>query len=165
MSRVSDVVRVRILIADYAAVDQAGKLNVIGGGISVVTRRPSAEQTAAVALVVSLTAPPERYGDDCAVEITLEDASGGLVALPGGPPGELRPLRISQSAKFAEPSAQTSLITPKSFLWAGVQLLVAFPLGLPLAAGDGYQWRVKVDDQTDDSWTERFVVVEQAVQQ
>jgi hypothetical protein len=151
-------------MADYAAVDQAGKLNVIGGGISVLTRVPNAEQTAPVALVVSLAAPPDRYGDECMVEITLEDASGDIVTLPGAVPGVPQPLRINQSAKFTEPTAQHPLITPKGYLWAGVQLVVQFPVGLPLRGIGGYQWRVKIDDQARDDWTEKFVVTEQAVQ-
>lgn len=160
MSLVSDVVRVRILMADYAAVDAAGKLSVIGGGISVVLKNPNAGQTAPVTLVVSLAVPPDRYGDECAIEITLEDASGEIVTMPGAVPGAPQPLQINNSTKFSEPMTQRPEVAPKGYLWAVAQLVAQFPVGLPLASGAGYQWRVKIDNQTNDEWTERFIVAE-----
>jgi len=36
---------------------------------------------------------------------------------------------------------------------------MSFSPGLPLAEGQGYMWRVKIDDEANEEWTERFVVL------
>lgn len=59
MSEVSTDATARLLIADYAAVDAAGKLNIIGGGVSVLGYVQQAGSTSPFALVVSISVPPK----------------------------------------------------------------------------------------------------------
>lgn len=155
MSEVADDATVRLLIADYAAADAAQKLNVIGGGIAVIGFVPTTAQTAAFALVVWITVPVKHYNAECAVEIVLEDSGGSPVALPS-PTGESQIMRIGQVVRFEEPKLPPGV--PRRAIRARTQWVVGFATGLPLPVGQRYVWRVKIDHQTRDNWTEEFVV-------
>jgi hypothetical protein len=155
-----------MLVADYAQAE-AGKLNIVGGGVTVVGRAPNIGLTAPFSLVVSLEVPPDQYGAECAVEIILEDASGDVVTVPGAAPGDERQpvVRVSQTARFDGPKPTPHLKFPEQyqqgFLPSRVYVVIGFSSGLPLASGEAYLWRVTVDGQTRDEWTARFVVAEQ----
>jgi hypothetical protein len=159
VSNVSDVAAVQLLMADYAAIDQAGKLNIIGGGISVLSQVPGREVTNAIALVVSLSVPPTHYGQSCSLVVSLERA-GDVVSAPSAATGSPQPVRFEQTARFEAPTL-ASQVMPKDYLRGRFQLVAAFPYGLPLPIGGEYLWRVTLDDKTRDEWTERFVVSEQ----
>ena len=167
VSPLSDAATVNLLLADYAAADPTGKLNIIGGGVAMVGRLPNAPATAPFFLGVFLSAPAAYYGAECLVEIRLEDKAGNLVSLPGASPDlPTTPLVISQTPKFTVPTPPPHLRLPdrglKDYLHGRVQLIVAFPAGLPLNAGEGYSWSVRVDEQARHDWTLEFVVLEQA---
>jgi len=156
---VSDVFEgatVRLLLADYAAVDAAGKLNVIGGGITLVGFNPQAGLTAPFAVVVSVSVPPELYGAECSVEIVLEDDGGGAVSLPG-PAGEVQSIRVGQAVIFERPVFNGSHV-PQGAIRARTHWVMAFSTGLPLAIGQRYVWRVRIDHETRPDWTEEFFV-------
>lgn len=155
MSEVADAATVRLLIADYASVDAAGKLNVIGGGIAALGFLPNVGQTSPFALVVWITVPPEHYNADCAVEIVLEDSAGNPVSLPG-PVGEAQVVRVGQAVRFEEPKLLPGV--PRYTLRSRTQWVLAFSTGLPLPVGQRYVWRAKIDHQTRDDWTEEFVL-------
>jgi hypothetical protein len=166
VSPLSDAATVNLLLADYAAADPTGKLNIIGGGVTMVGRLPNAPATAPFFLGVLLSAPAAYYGAECLVEIRLEDKAGNLVTLPAASHGlSTTPLAISQTAKFTVPTPPPHLRLPDSslqdYLHGRVQLIVAFPNGLPLTAGEGYSWSVRVDEQARPDWTLEFVVLEQ----
>jgi hypothetical protein len=160
VTRVSDVARVRILLADYAGVDPSGKLNIIGGGISAVIRIPGQGQ-APVSLAVSLAVPPDLYDTECDVQLTLEDQLGRPITLPAAGTEAPQKFQIRQRPRFAEPMADTSWAIPRSYMWAVAHLIGIFPTGLPIKDDGTYQWRVIIDGQTRDDWTERFVVASQ----
>ena len=82
MSEVYERAQVSLLMADYAVSDALGKVQVIGGGVQVVARDPKNGNTAAFALVVSLTFPPDLYHEQYAFEVVLEDETGSPVQLP-----------------------------------------------------------------------------------
>ncbi len=159
MSKVSEVAIVQTIMADYAAVDQAGKLNIIGGTVAVVSQLPSNDALASFALIVSVTVPPTHYGSTCRIDVVLEDASGepvyvsGLVA--GAPP---QPITFQQSATFDRPRLSPDLTGLGDYLPSRVHTVVTFPPGLPLPKDRGYQWRVIIDDETRDDWRLPFVV-------
>jgi hypothetical protein len=155
VSEVADDATVRLLVADYASADVGGKLNVIGGGIAVLGHVPTAGQTAPFALVVWITVPPRHYNAECAVEIVLEDASGNPISLPG-PTGQAQVMRVGQAVRFEEPKLLPGVA--RHVLRSRTQYVLAFPTGLPLPVGQQYVWRVKIDHQTRDDWTEQFVV-------
>lgn len=161
MSDVSDTATVRLLIADYASVDAAGKLNVIGGGVSLIGQAdrlglggPSGF-TAPFALVVAVAVNPTLYRSEFALEVALEDSKGELVELPG-PAGQPQKMRIAQNSTFEEPKTVPGV--PRGLLRARIQWVLMFNGGLPLAIGQRYLWRVKIDGATSDRWTEEFFV-------
>jgi len=90
MSDAGDSAHVQILLADYAVADAAGKLTVVGGGISVAGSTPNTGLTAAFAVVAVVTFDPAFVGESPAVELLLEDQHGQPVAQPGavGPMGQ-----------------------------------------------------------------------------
>jgi hypothetical protein len=163
VSEVSDVATARLLIADYAGVDTVGKLNVVGGLITVLGSHPAVPgMTSPFTLVMWVSVPPTHYGAECSVEVVLEDASGEPVSVPG-PAGESGIMRIVERVTFKPPVFPGPLTAPSGLsLPSRAQWVAAFPIGVPLAAGKQYSWRVKIDDVTRDDWTEDFVVVEKA---
>jgi hypothetical protein len=166
VSALSDVATVHMLMADYAQAE-GGKLNVIGGGITVAGRSPNIAVTAPFSLVVSVEVPPDHYDSEAAVEIILEDPAGDVVTVPGAATDDERwpVVRVSQTARFTGPIVPPYLRFPEQFqqgyLPSRVYMVIGFPTGLPLPSGAAYLWRVAVDGQTRDAWTERFVVAEQ----
>jgi hypothetical protein len=157
VSDVSDVAAVSLMIADYAVVDAAGKLNIIGGGVSTLGYVANVGLTAPFALIAAVSVPPGHYNAECSLEIILEDASGAPVALPG-PSGEAQVMRIGQAVRFDEPRSQPGVIVPRHVLPSRQQWVLAFNTGLPLPLGQKYAWRVKIDTETRHEWAEPFFV-------
>jgi hypothetical protein len=161
VSEVSDTATVRLLIADYASVDAARKLNVIGGGLTLIGQPDQISAgvpsgfTAPFALVVSVTVKPTLYRSECSIEVALEDSKGELVKLPG-PAGEPQKMRIAQNSVFEEPNFPAGV--PRGLLRARTLFVLMFSNGLPLAIGQRYVWRVTIDHDTRDDWTEEFFV-------
>jgi len=141
-------------MADYAAVDSVGKLNIIGGGITIVPPT-STGLTTPLSVVVTITVPPEFYNEECSAEVQLEDASGSIVSLPG--PAEPQLMRIGQSLAFEEPNHRGATV-PRRTLRSRHQFVLNFAAGLPLAVGQKYTWRVRIDGDSNQSWTEEFFV-------
>jgi hypothetical protein len=149
-----------MLVADYAIADQAGKVNALGAGLTAVGINPGTGLTAGFALFVQVGVPPQFYNAECAVEIVLEDAGGALVELPSPAPGlPQQPVRVGQAIRFDPPRFAGPVNVPARYLPSRVQWVLSFTTGLPLAVGQGYGWRVKIDDATSDEWVERFVVL------
>lgn len=160
MSDVSEAASVRLLLADYAAIDPGGRINAIGAGLNGLGINQTTGLTVGFALIVQVGVPPQLYDAECAVEILLEDASGGLVELPlvTGLPSQ-QAIRVGQAVRFDTPRLPVSVNVPRRYLHARAQWVLSFASGLPLVAGQGYGWRVKIDDATKDDWIERFIVV------
>jgi hypothetical protein len=143
-------------MADYAAADTAGKLNIIGGGLTAIGYVRDTGTTAAFAVVMSVTVPARHFNEACSVELVLEDAAGAPVSLPGPAPGQAQVLRIGQAIQFGEPKAIAGV--PRLQLPLRNQWVVAFSNGLPLPVGQRYVWRAKIDHDSRDAWTEEFFV-------
>lgn len=165
MSDVSEAAIVRLLIADYVSADAVGKLNLIGGGLSVIgmqtgqTPGAGTGNTAPFGVVVSIAAEPDMYGSECAFELILEDSSGEQVFLPNpGGKGVHHALRFAHDIVFEEPDFPQIPGVPKRSVPARVQLVIMFIAGLPLTPGNAYSWRVKIDHDSHDDWTEQFYV-------
>lgn len=160
MSEVSDVATVRMLMADYASVDTASKkLNIVGGGVSLIGAMARTGGTAPFGLAVTIAIPPTHYDAECDIEVILEDADGNPVSIPS-PTGETQPVRMGQRVKFDAPQLPQES-NPKGYLPARAMLAISLPMGLPLAGDQGYRWRLKIDDVTHADWTEAFLVVSQ----
>lgn len=162
MSDVSDAAVVRLILADYAVLDGGGKLNLIGGGLSVIGQQVPVGSVVAsgftapfyVALIVSVS--PDLIGAEAALELALEDDNGQPVPMPG-PTGEPQLLRVAQNVTF-QVQDLSNIGVPGKVTPAKVQWVLAFTNGLPLALGKRYTWRVRLDGNTRDDWTESFFV-------
>ena len=158
VSTVSDAATVRLLIGDFVAVDaMSSKLSVVGGGVTVLGLAPGGN-TAPFGVYVSITVPPAQYGESSHVELVLEEAGGAPAEVPAPPDGTPKPLRMGQDVSFQEPNLPVS-DSIKTFLPARAQLAIGFPIGLPLEPKRGYRWRIVIDGDTRDDWTESFIVV------
>jgi hypothetical protein len=158
---------VHVLMADYASVDTSGKLNVLGASISVVglTSNLPVPLTAPVFLVVHVSVPPEGHGQECVVNVGLRDESDAVVTIGGD---QERPVvEHTQTVRFPEPMLPPNLILPEGSadlhdrIRGHLQMVLGWPIGLPLVIGRAYQWRIMIDGQTREDWTEQFVVAEQ----
>ncbi len=158
VSTVSDAATVRLLMGDFVAVDAtSGKLSMVGGGVTVLGTTPGGN-TAPFGVYVSVTVPPAQYGESSHMELVLEEAGGTPVGVPAPPDGTPKPLRLGQGVSFEEPKLPIT-DSIKAFLPARAQLAIGFPIGLPLEPKRGYRWRVVIDGDTRDDWTESFIVV------
>jgi hypothetical protein len=148
-----------MLLADYGIVE-AGKINALGAGVTAIGINPGLPGfTIGFALIVQVGVPHQFYNAECSVEMLLEHAGGGLVEIspsPGLPP---QPVRVGQAVRFDPPVFQRQVSAPSNYLPARVQWVLNFTTGLPLVPGQGYAWRVKIDDSTRDEWLEKFVVI------
>jgi hypothetical protein len=153
MSDASDSAHVRIVIADYAVADPTGKLTMVGAGIGITGINPATGQTAPLAVVAIIDFDPKFIGESPAVELALETSEGQLVALPGQP----GPLRVGTSEKL-NPTLLPGANVPNHAVRPKATILMMFQNGLPLTAGTGYLWRVRVDQDTRPEWTETIYV-------
>ena len=163
MSEVSEAATVRLLIADYAAVDAVGKLNLIGGGLAVIGTQgdaigASAGNTAPFGVVISIAVGPELYNTECSFEVILEDAYGKPVPLPNLEGKGVQAVRFAQNVVLEEPALPQGSRVPRRSLPARTHWVIMFAAGLPLAPDALYRWRVKIDHESYDSWTESFYV-------
>ena len=156
MSEVSDAATVRLLLADFAAADPQNKLNIIGGGLTLVGFNPQVGLTVPFGLAVSVGVPSKLYDAEASVEIILEDAVGDPVTVPA-PVGPPQPMRVGQAITFEKPSFP-GVHVPSGLMGARMQWVLGFNTGLPLPPGQRYVWRVKIDHDTRDDWTEEFYV-------
>ncbi|MGV9710873.1 hypothetical protein ACWDTI_09435 [Gordonia sp. NPDC003424] len=158
MSAAADSAHVRIMLADYAAVDGAQKLNMIGGGATYFPLNAATGHTAPMGVIASASFDPQYTGESPAVELWLEGDDGVLVDVPGPPRTQPQFLRVG-AAEPLRANIPTGLVIPHSAVRPRVQFVMHFGSGLPLTAGKGYQWRMQIDGTTHDEWTEPFFVV------
>jgi hypothetical protein len=158
MSDVYDRASLSMYLADYAVTDQLGKLQVIGGGLQVVSRDHQTGVTAAFALVVLITFPVELFQEQYAFEVVLEEANGGLVQLPTTPVGATsNVVRFGQSLTVEEPNLSRAGV-PRRTLPATTQVVLYFNTGLPLPTARPLLWRAKLDGESRATWTLPFFV-------
>ena len=158
MSDVYNKAGLSMLMADFAVADQLGKLQVVGGGLQVVTRDHTKGTSAAFALVVSLTFPAEVFQEQYAFEVVLEETNGAPVELgPPTPGGQPNVMRFGQTLTVEEPNLSRAGV-PRRALPARSQVVLFFNTGLPLPAGRVLVWRAKLDGESRDTWTLPFFV-------
>lgn len=131
-------VKATLLLADYAQVAD-GKLNVLGGGWNIIGPHPMPFALAAI-----IEVPWHRTNERHYIRIELLDADGRPV-LTEQPDGRQAPLVIQADFELGRPPG----------LKPGVSL--NFPVAinvpaLPLAPNGTYEWRLSVNDETDDDW-------------
>jgi hypothetical protein len=153
MSEASRSAHVRIIVADYAVVDGAGKITMVGAGIAIAGINPLNNMTAPFAVVAIVSFDPKLIDASPAVEMSLETHNGQLVQLPGHPP-----LRVGTSQRLTPPTLPDGVDVPRDAVRPKVQILMQFQSGLPLQAGHAYVWRVKVDHEEREEWSETLYV-------
>lgn len=154
MSEVYEKASVSTLLADYAAADQNGRVQIIGGGLQVLNLDPSTGATQAFALLVALTFPADVFNEQYAFEVVLETPAGEPVEM-GGDAGVLR---LGQNQQVEEPTFPGAGIPRRSLPSRG-HVVVFFNNGLPLPDGQPMQFRVRIDGQTRPDWVAPIVVV------
>lgn len=145
-----------MLLADFIAVDAAGKINVIGGGVTFTPMGP-AGATPPLYLLVVVDVDRSVVGQDFPFCIQLRDLdSRELVSVPAGPNGEPEALRIQQLARIDPPMMGSSIV--REPIPGRMQFVAAFPNGLPLAAGHQYGFELEIDGVSRSEWCLRFFV-------
>lgn len=156
MSQLAEDARVTLLIADYVGVDASNKVNALGAGFTMTGVNPTG-LTPPMHLVVLIDIPSKYAGQDFALLLELRDDKAGKAVQVTGPNGTLEALRIQQVARGDRPQVQGAHV-PDS-VPVRVQVAMAFPGGLPLAANNSYTWRVELDGQHRKGWDVTFHVL------
>lgn len=146
MSDASEKISAFVFLADYIASEQAsGKLNIIGGNVSLIGFNTQAGVTTPFFVGVILRGDHSLNGEEFTFEISLVDDTGEPVSLPG--PVEPQVMRIGQNMQFrANPEFA------KKGLPVEENVVVGFDTGLPLRPGETYAWKVRIDGNHDDDW-------------
>jgi hypothetical protein len=151
---IGEKARAAVILADFANTDAASKLNMLGGGWQV-TRLTQTGLTGPVALVAMIEVPPNLAKTEFAVSLTLHDEADEQVKIPA-PNGSMEALRIAQIVKAEVPNIPGVLLHGK--VWSRVQLVLNFPNGLPLRAGQAYSWKLEIEGHHNDQWRASFMV-------
>jgi hypothetical protein len=156
MSEAADSAKAEVWLADFCNVDGAGKLNVVGGGITMIGVNPALGVTTPFAVVARVSFAPKFVGESPAVELALERDDGSLVMVPG--PTGPQYVRVG-SAGPLKPAVAPGAHVPPNTIRPSTQFVMHFANGLPLEVDHAYMWRVKIDHDTCEKWTEIFYVV------
>jgi hypothetical protein len=151
-----DDAHVTVVIADYIGVDASGKINVVGGGWTTAGAQPNGF-SAAQYLAILVDIASGHVGEEFTLTVALHAADSGETITVPGPSGTAEALRVQQLSRVEAPPAQPGMYVPSS-MFSRVQLMVAFPNGLPLAAGRRYSWRVEIDGAGRPDWRADFLV-------
>jgi hypothetical protein len=159
MSEVSGSAHVRLLLADYGVVDSQGKITIVGGGITIAGIPPNTNATAPFAVLGVIDFDQKYVGQRVAMELALEQDNGDLVPMPGAPDSadHAQYVRIAANEELKSPTVTWGRV-PYRAVRPRHTLMLMFQNGLPLRQGHTYTWRLKIDDETRDEWTEEMYV-------
>jgi hypothetical protein len=158
MSELSTSAHVRLLIADYGVIDQQlGKITIVGGGLTIIGTPPNTEHTAPFAILAVVDFDSKHIGQRPMIELALEQENGQLVPMPG-PPDQTRFVHIASNDVLKTRNDMGEFLIPPKVIRPRVTLMIMLQNGLPLQPGHTYTWRLKIDDETRDEWTEPFYV-------
>ncbi|MBL3743438.1 Uncharacterised protein [Mycobacteroides abscessus subsp. abscessus] len=166
MSEVGDSARVTIIVADYATVDEVSKKpTVVGSGISVVGYNPTVTKSTAPLFVLAIATFDSKFvGARPIVELTLETVDGEIFEVQPGidaPPGATsQPLRLKGGGEELLPTVLAGFHIPAEAVRPKVQMIMKLTGGLSLCTDQTYLWRVTIDGESRDEWTESMYVVD-----
>ena len=148
--------QVRLILCDFANTDAAGKLNVIGGGISFMGSGPQG-QTSPFSVAVIVNVPSKYSGQQFVLSLELFDETRKQVVQAPATSGAAEALRVQQMVTLAHIQLPAHVQTPPD---AEVQhvMVMNFPAGLPLQPST-YDWKVQIDAQSRPGWYSRFHVL------
>lgn len=152
-------------MADYASVDHLGKLDTVGANVNIVGSPADSPLTSSFYVVVLVSVPEGGHDQRCDFELCLTDESGAVVVAPGE--AEQPVVQLRQAVTFSSPTIPENFSFAaedrlSELLGARLQLVAGFPIGLPLAGGQGYKWRITIDGVARDEWGYKFIVADQA---
>lgn len=153
MSAIAEAAEVSIIVADFANVDAAGKVNVLGAGVAGIGFDPSQGLTSRFTLVAYVFVPTTLLPAEFALEIYLT-LGGELVMAPG--PVEPQAVRIAQSVNLDPPMAFPQ--PARGHVGGRHSAVLDFNNGLPLSPGGLYEWNVRIDGDSTRSWTYPFAI-------
>ena len=145
---------VTVLLADYIAVDGAGKLTAVGAAFTLTGLQPDGN-TPPQHVAVLVDVPSSMIGQDFSFSLSLRDADNGDPVLVPGQNGP-EPLQVAPVMR-AQPPAAPGLHVPSN-LPGRVQIVLGFPQGLPLVQGRTYRWSVELDGPSHPAWSATFHV-------
>lgn len=158
MSEVYKAASVSMLMSDFAVTDALNKLQIVGGGLQVVSRDHSTGVSSAFALVVTLTFDQTVVNEQYAFEVILENADGTPAQLDGpGGPGTGGVMRFGQTLQVEEPNFRGAQV-PRHALPPRTQMVLYFNTGLRLPAGSVLRWSARIDGDRKASWFLPFFV-------
>lgn len=157
MSAVAERSKVTVILADYAAADAVNKVNILGTGFQIAGVDAATGLTSPQTVVVFIDTPPEQYGEDFAVTLTLRGMDDRPVELPG-PAGTPQAMRVAQNLRVEEPIFPPEANVPRRITWAHTQIIFNIANGLPLAPGQLYTWTLEIDSTRDPRWVASFYV-------
>jgi hypothetical protein len=161
MSDLASSAHVVIYVADYIAIGQLGKATIVGAGITIVNCDPNTGRTAPLAVLATVSFDPKYLGGAPIVELSLETLDGDVfTARPEGK--DPVPVRATAEPVPLMPTEVQGVKIPH--VRPRIQMNLYFPNGLPLQVGEQYVWRVRVDGETQDDWTEPLYVFDVAEQ-
>ncbi len=138
-------IRVSMMLADSAQASE-GKLYILGGGWSQTGPAPTP-----FAIGLDVKVPWHLANQKHAFRFELVDGEGRTVAVPG-PDGQDCPVMIDTALEVGRPPG----ISPGTPLDA--VLAINVPIGLPLAPGARYEWKLMVNGECDEDWSLPFSV-------
>lgn len=150
-----DEAHVTMFVADYVAIDASGKLTAVGMGFNISGLQPNG-MIAPQHLAVLVRVPSKYVGQEFSLELSLRDEDANTAVLVPGPSGQQEPLTVAQVVPVQPPHVPGLFLPPS--LDATSQHVLAFPGGLPLAAGKAYAWHAKIEGQSRQHWRARFHV-------
>lgn len=134
-----------VLLADFAQVDAAGKVNALGLGWSV-TSTPAPNH--AVVVMVRVGWDETNISHHLSLSLLTAD---GLHAVEIATPVGSQPLQVEMDFEVGRPPG----LPPGSTIDHAVAINVG--QGLPLAPGR-YEWRMRIGDHERDDWRAAFLV-------
>jgi len=153
----ADDSNVWVVVADYAAADQAGKLNIIGGAFQLVGTTPSGQLLTPLAVMVVLEVPRKYAGEDCALTLELRNETTGEAAKVPTPDGSMETLRVAQNIPISVPAVPGISVPPD--VPCRVNFAMQIAPGLPLQPNNAYAWRVSLDGKHRKGWEAKFWTV------
>jgi hypothetical protein len=150
-----DHARVTVLLADYVAVDAAGKLTAVGAAFTLTGLQPDGH-TPPMHVAVLVDVPGAHVGQDFALGVSLIDEETAQPVVVPSADGQGEALRVGQVVQ-AQQASVPGMVVPAGTP-GRVQLVLGFPQGLPLVQGRSYVWSVELDGRTKPEWASWFHV-------
>jgi hypothetical protein len=133
-----------MMLADAAQASE-NKLYILGGGWDVTGPAPSP-----FAIAMLIRVPWDQTNRRHEWRLELVDADGEAFMLPT-PMGGEEPVAVRGALEVGRPPGVAA------GSWLPVPVAISFA-PLPLAAGQRYEWRLTVADETDEDWRLPFAV-------